>query len=187
MRHKKGFTLIELVMVIVILGIIGAIGAGVVYPILNLFFHTPRQLTSEQVGNMVVDEIIQGSPSAKGLRIMKNIVSANDTSITYLDVNNILIILSWDSLSKKITKTTSSEIFTLPKEYTNNSVDINGTSSGIIFKYYNSAGTQLATPVALPSSINRIQMDWILQTNSGNVKDYETKYIINSGVFIKQY
>ncbi len=183
----KGFTLIELIMVVVLLGIIGAAGASFFFPVLNTFFAVPSQIRGQQIGNLTADECIEGGPSSEGLRRMKNITAASDTSITYLLPNSSSVTLSWSNATKKLTKTDTSGSFVLPRQYPGNEMNLDGQSPGIIFRYYDAAGSVISSPVVSTIDIARIEMDWIIYTGSADIKKLEAKYLLNTGVMIKQF
>ncbi|MFH1386497.1 MAG: type II secretion system protein [bacterium] len=183
----KGFTLIELVMVIVLVGILGTVGSALLAPIVNLYFFTPNQTRIESIANLINDRIIEGDAGAKGLRIIKSISAATDTSITYTDVDLKSVTLSWNSVTGKFSRTTPAGTEILPKEYPNNDIVVNGQTAGIIFKYYTSAEALISTPVAAPSTIGRVQLNLVATTGTGIISSYGTKFLINSGVHIKQF
>ena len=186
--RPKAFTLIELIVTIVILGIIAAAGASFFFPVLNMFFAAPVQVRSQQIGNFIADNCIEGSPSSEGFRMMKSIVSASDTSINYLRLpDSSSITLSWSNATKKLTKTDPSGSYVLPKEYSSNEMSLDGQTAGIIFKYYDLAGNVIASPVATPANIARIEMNWKIYTGSADFHKLEAKYLLNTGVAIKQF
>lgn len=184
---RKGFTLIELVIVIVLLGIIGGVGAAFFSPLLNLAFHAPAQTSTAQIANRLAETMIEGDQSAKGLRLAKSISAAADTSLSYVDVDGKNVVLSWNSAAGKISRTAPSGTAVLPVEFPNNSVLVNGQTAGVIFKYFDSSGAPLSSPVAAPANIVRVQLNLIFWTGSGQVKDFQSKYILNTGVRIRQF
>src|SRR3989339_762324 len=171
LTRRKGYTLVELTLVIVLLGIIASLGAAFFVPIVRLYFFTPTELRNEYVANRIVETIIEGDSEIKGLRIIKNIVSAS---------------ITWNSGTKKIRRTISPPPQTLPIEAPTHDTLIIGTTAGVIFKYYDSSGLPISTPVATPADIARIQLDWIAYTGSGGVLSAQGYYLIHSGVFVKQ-
>ncbi len=191
MKKNRGFTLIELVVVIVILGIMGAAGSAFFGPLINLFFYAPSQERTEQFGNMMADSVIEGDKGIEGLRIMNNMTAANATSLTYIDGQRNLVTLTWSAATKQLSRTITAETITLPSQYKNSTILMDGQSSGTIFKYYDSNNAQISSPVVLASiaSIKRIQMDWTFYTGSApfRVQDYDTKYLLNFGVHAKQF
>ena len=174
-------------MVIAIMGILALMGASFLPPLMNLYFFAPNQMNNEFITNSVLNNIIEGNGRGNGIRILKNITSATDTSITYTDSNGITITLTWNSGTKKITRTISSTTITLPEEISTNSINIDGTTSGVIFKYYDSTNSLISTPVATPANIKRVQMDWLTYSGTGNTKLSQSKYIVSSGEYIKQF
>ena len=97
LTRRKGYTLVELTLVIVLLGIIASLGAAFFVPIVRLYFFTPTELRNEYVANRIVETIIEGDSEIKGLRIIKNIVSASDASISYVDADNVSASITWNS------------------------------------------------------------------------------------------
>src|SRR3989339_257927 len=186
LTRRKGYTLVELTLVIVLLGIIASLGAAFFVPIVRLYFFTPTELRNEYVANRIVETIIEGDSEIKGLRIIKNIVSASDASISYVDADNVSASITWNSGTKKIRRTISPPPQTLPIEAPTHDTLIIGTTAGVIFKYYDSSGLPISTPVATPADIARIQLDWIAYTGSGGVLSAQGYYLIHSGVFVKQ-
>ena len=174
-------------MVIVLLGILGTLGISFFAPMINLYFFTPTQLRIEYTGNQTIKDMIEGNNTAKGLRIMKRVTSATTTAITYLDKNDISVTLTWDNVNLRITRTVNAVTTVLPILSPQTDVKIDGIASGVIFKYYDSSNVLLASPVVTPANIARIQMDLVAYTGSGEIKAYQGKYYIRTGVFLKQF
>ena len=185
---KFGFTIIELAIVIVLLGILTVAGVSFFAPMVNLFFYTPKQTRVIDIGNRLTDIIIEGDTTALGLRSLNSLSSAETTSISYTDADDNTVVFAWNNGTKRISRNVNgigAEI--MPPRSGTVDVDLDGATAGIIFKYYNAAGTLLSTPVSPTSQVERVQMDWILQTGSGQVSQYEGQITIGSGVDIKQF
>ena len=189
-NEKLGVTLIELIMVIMILGIIGTAGGSFFGPVMNLMFFIPSQVRTESIGNLTEDLVIEGDSRARGVRVLHAITSASDTSLAYTDYSSTNVTLSWDSSTKKLSRSIPATTEVVPIEYPGNDVKLDGQTSGVIFKYYDVNGTQLSSPVSNPATIVRVKLDWVFYTGtgSGNVRKYsETKYTLDSGSIIKQF
>jgi prepilin-type N-terminal cleavage/methylation domain-containing protein len=205
-KQNNGFTLIEIVMVIVLLGIIGSVAVVVFYPIMNLAFTSPKQITTDLVISLTADSILSGDSGIKGLRTIHNLVSAGDYWIDYIDANGTAVQIDWDISTKRFTRTVNSKTETIPVAFPNTAVKIDGQISKKLFKYYDSAGNLLTTPVSSLSAVSRVQMDWISYTGNilplaihvqtggivqpvyiGSFKNYESKQTINTGVKIYQF
>ncbi len=188
MRTPKGFTLIELVMVIVLMAILASVAASFFGPMVNLFFFTPKETMVTDVGNRLTDTIIEGDSSALGLRYISSLTAATTTQISYTDADDNTIVFRWDSGDKRIYRNLNGagEVVMPPKAGAI-SVDIDGAATGVIFKYYDENEVLLGSPVATPSQVKRIQMDWVMSTGSGQVKEYQGSITLSSGVYIKQF
>ncbi len=188
-KNCKGFTIIEIIIVIALLGIISAASSSFFMPMINLCFITSPQIETQSVGDFIYSDLINGNGNINGLRNIQNIVSADSISINYVDQNSNNIIVTWDSSSKELKRIVSGISETLPILYSNNNVKLAGQSSGNIFVYYSTSETLMSSPIIAPVTIGRIQLDWMFYSGdpSGNLMTYDTKYLLNSGINIHQF
>lgn len=186
-RNRRSFTLIELVMVMVILGITAAAGAVFFAPMMKLYFFTPSQSAAQQGGNLIKDNIIEGNASGKGLRVIKNITAATATSISYIDADERAVSITWNGTTYKFSRTTPGGTSLLPLENPGSDIKVDGQASGILFRYFDSSQNELSSPVATPANIARIELNWVVFIGTGSIDNYEGRFLVNSGIHIKQF
>lgn len=184
--NRKGFTLFETIIVIAILAIVCSIGYAFFLPMINLFFITPSEMTTQDIAYYVIDEVVDGDNSAHGLSSINSFTTATATSIGFLDSDNKSVTFNWDSTKKKLYKTLNSVTSEVP--FTGTITSMDGQSANVIFTYYDTAESLMSPPIANMHNIGRVQFDWKFYTkNAGNLKTFETVFLVNSGVSIKQF
>jgi len=133
---KKGFTLIEVIMLVIIIGILGAIGVPVMMETVNAW-----SFSSKFQDNAVSQGIVAMSRISREIRSLKNdasVTTANATQFTFNDTgsNSISYTQSSTSLNRNI----------------DSQADIQATS--LAFTYYADNGSTIATPVVSPNDTN---------------------------------
>ncbi|MDD5005479.1 MAG: prepilin-type N-terminal cleavage/methylation domain-containing protein [Candidatus Omnitrophica bacterium] len=157
LRKRKGFTLIEVILVIAILGIIAAIGVPLIISASDsLSFLTVRtemaQSADVAMSKMLID-----------IRRIKNnlsVVTATASQFRFLDVanTNINYYLNGNNLMR-------------------NSDILAGNVQGLTFSYYNKNGSQLNPPTVGIGTVTNIYRVKILLTlqNGSYVFNYQTQ------------
>jgi len=188
--RKNGYTLVELIMVIVAVSVM-AIGAVAFFiPMANLFFASPKQTAVEFMGQEILDLTIDGDAAAGGLKYSKLITAANATQVDYTDADGKTVVIRWDNTALKFYRNIDSvgEV-SLPIRYTAG-VKVQGKdTANIIFRFFDLAGAEIASPVEAGSlpAIKRIKIGMVLYTGNGLIKNFEGKANLTSGIEIKTY
>ncbi|HEV2614607.1 MAG TPA: prepilin-type N-terminal cleavage/methylation domain-containing protein [Gammaproteobacteria bacterium] len=82
--HKKGFTLIELVIVIVILSVIAAIGSKVIGTAFNSYADNQSIVNANEQGRLALERMVR---DLHAINSPSDVTTANASSLTFNDVN----------------------------------------------------------------------------------------------------
>ena len=130
-KKQKGFTLIELIIVIIISAILIANSSGLIVQGFNSFIRTKDTIQNNWQNNIALEFMIR---DFRAIRSYSDITAISGTSITYNDINANIINYSVNGSSQLV--------------YTNNGVaQILADGMGSLsFSYYNSVGVGTANP-----------------------------------------
>lgn len=97
--HKKGFTLIELVFVIVILTIIAAIGSRVMAAAFNSYFDNQNIIIANAQGRLALEKMIR---DVHAINSPTSITTATSSQLSFVDVsgNTVTYALSGTTLNR---------------------------------------------------------------------------------------
>jgi prepilin-type N-terminal cleavage/methylation domain-containing protein len=168
---KKGFTLIELIMVMAIIGILAGSGAWLMaYTIKNSVF-IPNQLNMDKLVKDALDIMIEGDSQAKGLRFCKVISAIAADQITFTNQDDLPIIYHWNTTSNKLFRSINGAAeAALPYYSSLAGITMTG-KSGALFTYYDSAFPEAVT--ANPANVRRIRIILIAKTGTGLYNDWQ--------------
>jgi hypothetical protein len=189
---KKAVTLIELVMAISTISIIAlAVGSVIIY-LWQEFLYLPKQLTVRQVGQAVLDDIIEGVEATRGLRVARSITTATASQISYLygypaSSDEHTVSLRWASADKRFYRSIDGGAETAIPYYSVSTKVAGMTTPTAVFTYYKSDGTAWTSGADPLNQIKRIQVDVKITTGTGSFAGYEGSLNMSSGIEIKQY
>ncbi|GEM_PF-1398377 len=196
-RSPRGFTMIELVMVIVIASILGSAFVSLLIPQVNLFFFFPQRMRIQSAAAELLNGILEGDNQARGLRYAhasagsNAITAANANSLTYnyrgADSADHTAVLTYSSINHTVTRAVDGgPVQNIPYYATSNSGILIDPVETNFFRYYNFAGAEL-TGVFPVQNIYRTELAVKASSGSGKVKESEGNIIMKSGVEIKRY
>lgn len=175
---KSGFTLIEVVMVILILGLLSVAGIHLMNFMLRNTFFLPNQVQANMVAADALEIMIEGDSQAKGLRFCKSITTAganqivftNQGVVTNLDSQTITYNLSGGVLTRTIAPGGASMI---PYFMDPGRMALAGTgAAGALFTYYDSNDVLLSQPVTA-ANVRRISINLRAQNGAGLSDNYQ--------------
>jgi len=168
-KFLKGFTLIELIMVMAIIGILAGAGAWMMaYTVKNSVF-IPNQLNMDKLATDALNIMIDGDSQAKGLRFSRVItaITANRVDFVNQDVQTIYYRL--DTGTNKLYRSINAAGETAIPYYSSvTGISLSG-KSGTLFTYYDSADAVTATA----ANVRRIQMILVAKIGTGLYNDWQ--------------
>lgn len=173
----RGFTLIELVMIVLITSLLSVAGVHIMQFVVRNSFYLPNQVQADLVAAEALEIIVEGDSQAKGLRFCKAVTTAaanqivvtNQGVLTNLDNQTITYSLSGGSLYRTIDTGPATKIpyFMAPD------MVISGAGvGGSLFTYYDASDTELTQPVTA-ANVHRIDINLIAQNGTGSSDKYE--------------
>ena len=166
MKNAKGFTLIELVMIILIAGLLTVGGLHIFMFVVRNSFYLPNQVQANLVAADALEIIVEGDSQAKGLRFCKAVTTAaaNQIVVTNQDGQTITYNLSSGILYRTIAPGAATQI----PYFMASNMTLAGVG-GSLFTYYDSSDAVTAAP----ANVRRINIDLIAQNGTGSSDKYE--------------
>lgn len=206
---NRGFSLIELIVVVSIVAILTAATAGIIISLMQLFIYSPREMRVKTIAHEAIETMAEGETAKRGMRYATQIQDASPTQFTYTfgypgnaDKRNMRF--RWDSTQKKIylSYTAFGDPINSPQPpygteelipyYARGDISIteDPANPNTIFKYYKADGTQITgnpVPSAQLQDIRRVEMAIVARTGSGSFGAWQSSFRMTSNVEIKQY
>jgi len=167
-KFFKGFTLIELIMVVLIISILAGSGAWLMANTVKNSVFIPNQMNMDKLANDVLDIMIEGDAQAHGLRFARVIsaIAAND--VTFINQDNITI--RYRIVSNQLLRTIGAATEVAIPAYVSSLASVTVTGkSGTLFTYYDANEAVTATA----ANVRRIVMILIAKTGTGLYNNWE--------------
>ena len=215
--RKRGFTIIELVIVIAVTAVLGGAFASVMVPMMNAYFYFPQSSRVANAGADLLQIIVEGNNLAKGLRYTglpcaigggggggSTITTASSSGSTstltynYVDADycgpaaartSHTVTLVYDSALGTVTRAIDGGTARNIPDYVSSTSDTNFSVSGGGTDIFHYFDITPSDMGAAPAVANiyRVDIDVITSQGSGNVKHNVGQIRLKTGVEIKRY
>ena len=180
MKKNRGFTLIELVIIMLIIGILAGVGSSIIVSVVQDLMYAPKNLNMDMLAQDAMDKIIEGdSTLAHGLRFSKEITAVGANSVSFIDQDGKTVVITLNTGTNKLTRTINA-VADNTFLYYSSPTDIGFFvgRNGATFLYYDSAGNI----TAVSANVRRIEANFIARTGTGNFSDWQGKSEVSSAI-----
>lgn len=147
--RRNGFTLIELIMVIVILGVLSAAGTHLTFYLVKNAIFVPNKLNMDMLASDALDIIVDGDGLAKGLRFSKSITAVQDYQVNFNNQDGQSVVYRLDTGTNKLYRSLNggTEVV-IPYYAAAAGVSVAGNNNKL-FIYYDANEAVTAVPAAV--------------------------------------
>ena len=181
-ERKSGFTLIEVMMVIVVMTILSVAGASLMIYIVRNAVFIPNKLNMDMVASDALDIMIEGDHLAKGLRFSRFIEEKKDYQLTFMNQNNQRVRYRLDPNLSKLYRSINNGPESLVPYYLKSGINLSGKDSKL-FAYL---GANEA-PAAQPADVRRVLIHLVAKTGNGSFADWEGQSEQVSSIAVKKF
>jgi len=195
MNISRGFTLLELVIVIIIISIISVSGVWIMFSLIQGSVFIPNQLNMDMLAKQALDIMIEGDvrdllyayQGARGLLFSRAITNLADNNLTFINQDNKTITYRLDTATSRLYRdwdmdgdnVTDTELIPY---YAASGITVRGKNNKL-FTYY--AVNETVTSV--PANVRRIQISLIAKTGSGSFTDWQGQSAQNSSIAVYKF
>lgn len=187
-RFKKrflsltGFTLIELVMVILITSLLSVAGVHIMQFVIRNSFYLPNQVQADLVAAEALEIIVEGDSTAHGLRFCKAVTTAAANQVIVTNQDDQAISYRLDTVAGKLYRKIGLAAEVMIPYFMASDMELSGVG-GSLFTYFDSADAV----TVIPANVRRINIDLMAQNGTGSSDKYEGSSQQDTSVKVNKY
>lgn len=182
-KKGAGFTIIELIMIIVIIAIIGLTTSGIIMFFMRNTIFLPNQMNVQQIADAAMDIMIEGDDKA-GLRFASRITDIGDNKVRFINTDTQDV--KFEILNNVVKRSIDGGPDEPIPYYATGDITITGENNKLFYFYkQNPDGTE--GPAAVPSEVRRVEIRMIAKSGTGSINDWEGKAAIGSSVKLYKF
>jgi len=155
MKKEKGFTLIEVIIVIIVVGIISVIIGSMLLGVVKAWTFKFNRNDILWDGRLAINRITR---EIREVRNTTSVITASSSQFRFINTGNVNITYSLSSTNLNRTENGTTNLLA-------------SNVSALTFTYYNASGTSIPAPTVSPSATNirRVRISLTLTKNGQNV------------------
>ncbi len=180
--HNKGFTLVEVIMVIVIVAVLAVSGAWIMSYVVQNSIFLPNQLGVEMVLSDTFDIMIEGDSQAKGLRFLREIRDIGNNDIDFNNQDGQRIRFRYRTQTDRVQRRIGNGAWEDIPYYVASNMTISRDDSNL-FSYFD-AGENTTND---ENNVRRIEMTLIATTGSGAFNEWQGRSQQTTAIAVKKF
>lgn len=179
---KKGFTLIELIMVIAIIAVLAASSSWIMaYTVKNSVF-IPNQLGMDKLATDALEIMVNGDTLAKGLRFSRIITAIAANRVDFIDGDGKTVYFRLDTGTSKLYRSINGGAeANIPGYSSASGLSLTG-KSGTLFTYYDASDAV----TAVAANVRRLRIILIAKSGTGLYNDWQGQSEQATSVAVKK-
>lgn len=180
---KRGFTLIELVMMMAIIGILAGSGTYLMLYLVQNSVFLPNKMNMDMLAAEAVEIMVDGDKQAKGLRFSRAVSAIQDYQVTFINQDAQNIVYRLDTPTNKLYRSINGAAETAIPYYANPAgINMEGKNNRL-FTYYDASEVVTANP----ANVRWMTMTLIAKTGSGSSANWQGQSEQSVSIAVKKF
>lgn len=176
-HNSAGFTLIELIMVVVIISIIALPTTGIIIFFMRNTIFLPSQMNVQQAADVAMDIIVEGDDRAKGLRFASEIVALRNNRVRFINADGQDVRFRRNRRNDRLERRIEKDAWEVIPYYATGDLRVTRQPGGL-FNFFDEDENATTTP----KDVRRIRINLLAQSGAGDINNWEGQVVLGSSV-----